>query len=153
MQTTPGYTVCNEFLWCGVIGFLCVNYLCTLPPHGWKEKKCAKYWQYLQKYILAQHTHCQPFFPTRIFSTRIFCKSTSTFQQEFRIPYNNSTTTTRGKIFLALKLNRLYLWTKWIAIFSFSNTVSLFFPSLEPNSWTYNFVEVSWHNLENSQTW
>jgi hypothetical protein len=23
----------------------------------------------------------------------------------------------------------------------------------KPNSWTYNFVEVSWHNLEISQTW
>jgi hypothetical protein len=25
--------------------------------------------------------------------------------------------------------------------------------SLTPNSWTYNSVEVSWHNLESSQTW
>ncbi len=24
---------------------------------------------------------------------------------------------------------------------------------LKPNSWTYNFIEVSWHNLESSQTW
>ncbi len=26
-------------------------------------------------------------------------------------------------------------------------------PFLKPNSWTYNFVEVSGHNLESSQTW
>jgi hypothetical protein len=26
-------------------------------------------------------------------------------------------------------------------------------PALKPNSWTYNFVEFSGHNLESSQTW
>ncbi len=24
---------------------------------------------------------------------------------------------------------------------------------MKPNSWTYNIIEVSWHNLESSQTW
>ncbi len=27
------------------------------------------------------------------------------------------------------------------------------YPNLKPNSWSYNFVEISEHNLESSQTW
>jgi hypothetical protein len=40
----------------------------------------------------------------------------------------------------------------------YSSQISLAVPRvsvcvLKPNSWTYNFVEVSGHNLESSQTW
>ncbi len=52
-------------------------------------------------------------------------------------------------IYIYRRENRpeLYEYALLLWILLFVHTV------LKPNSWTYNFVEVSGHNLESSQTW
>ena len=54
---------------------------------------------------------------------------------------------------LAVSLIKLVTHKSWFSSIEKKQSHNRIFHLLKPNSWTYNFVEVSGHNFESSQTW
>jgi len=104
-------------MWCHRLS-LCELFMYS-PSSRLKRKKSARNIGNICKNIYWHNTlTANRSSPTRIWRL-LFCKSTPTFQQRFKISYKMSQRLQKVKIDFASKLKRIYLLNIWITIFSF----------------------------------